>query len=407
MKYCFIIAHCRFSYFNIEKIDANTDDVRFVLIVEKMFLDKVPENFKQFMYRILIVDEINFTPCKVSIDSLQATQKELVASCIACTDEKSLMTAAELREHFGMCGTKPYQYVPFSTKRLMKQILSLHNIKVPKFLDFDGKHTEKSLPKYHGYLQHLFAGSYVVKPLDGGGSADTAIIRNSSDLTRWYGNCYSANNDYTVEEFIDGTFYHCDSFVINQEVKFAAVFEYLFPNLDFTFGKPIGGVPVHESSSLFTKALQFNKKVIEALRAPNGALHLEFFVKNNEIIFVEIGARPGGKTIALCHEKNSGINLYEYTLRHELKLPLNFILKTNPFHSWVSFPKTPGIVKKLNTPILNSELEIDWHIKVGDKIDRFSSSLGDGVVADLILFNRNYNKLIEDVNILRTHQIYL
>ena len=408
MRYCFIMANSRLGYFNIEKVFSDVgSNTRFVLIVAKQFLNHVPENFKKCMFCILPIDEVKFELCKEGIESLKVNPNELSMSCIACTDEKSLITAAELREHFDMNGTRVYQHVPFSSKRIMKQVLSICGVNVPKFVDFDGKNTKTALSEYHCYLKNLFGGSYVVKPLDGGGSADTAIVKDYPNLLNWYNNFYSNADSYTAEEFIGGTFYHCDSFVVNKEAKFAAVFEYLYPNLDFTFGKAIGGFPLLRNSELSNRALQFNNEVIKALEPPDGALHLEFFIKDQKIVFIEIGARPGGKTIVLCHEKNSGINLYEYTLRHELKLPLEFNIKENPFHSWVSLAKSPGIVKKLNVPVLNSKADIDWKIKIGDKIESFPSSLKDGVAADIILFNPDYDKLIEDVNILRTHKAYL
>jgi hypothetical protein len=408
MKYCFILANSRLGYFNIERVAADVGEkTRFVLIVEKKFLGQIPDSLQQHLFHVLPIETIEFELIKDNLKSLKISPKELTSSCIACTDEKSLITAAQLREYFGMHGAKPYQYVPFSSKRLMKEILLLNNIKVPKFLDFDGEYTKNYLSEYHYYLSHLFNGAYVVKPLDGGGSLDTAIIKNSSDLKKWYDSCYSKQDKYTAEEFVDGTFYHCDSFIVNGKIKFATVFEYLCPNIDFTFGQTLGGFPLSPTSPLREKALQFNKDIIDALQVPNGATHLEFFLKNEDLIFIEIGARPGGKTVVLCHEKNSGINLYEYTLREALQLPLNFNLREKPFHSWISFPKVPGIVKQLNPPILNSTFEIYWQINEGERIDNLPSSLREGVAADLMLFNHNYDKLIDDINILRNHKIYL
>lgn len=407
MKYCFIIANSRLDYFNIDKVAADAKDVRFVLIIESHFLPKVSANFKKYCHNILALDAIEYNLCQESIQSLQISSVNLHKSCIVCTDEKSLITAAKLREFFGIDGARVYQHVPFSSKRLMKQILSVSGITVPRFVDFNGELTKTALQEYHNSLKNLFKNSYVVKPLDGGGSADTAIIDNYSDLLNWYNKFYSSNDNYTAEEHIGGTFYHCDSFVVDKKIKFVAAFEYLFPNLDFTFGKPIGGFPLQKDSELANKILEFNQKVLDALQPPDGALHLEFFIKNQKIVFIEIGARPGGKTIVLCHEKNSGINLYEYTLRHELKMPLDFKIKENLFHAWVSLAQSPGVVRKLNIPKLDSKIDIDWKIKVGDKIEKYPSSLKDGVAADIILFNPDYSKLIKDINTLRTHPAYL
>ncbi|MBN2478761.1 MAG: ATP-grasp domain-containing protein [Parachlamydiales bacterium] len=410
MRYCFILAVSRFSYYNIEKILRDLPEkINFVLIVDEEHQKNVPDSFKTHLSNIFVIEKIDFEICKQIIKSQRKKGNYNPKDSIVCADEKSLITAAQLREYFNLSGPKPYEYVPFSSKRIMKQILSIANVKVPKFVDFEGILTKNELSKYHFSLYDLFKGPYVVKPLDGGGSEDTAIIKNFENLQKWYDKSFSYKNNYTAEQYIEGTFYLCDSFVYNKQIKFTEISEYLCPNLNFTFGFPIGAIPLRKNTQLRERALNLNKEVVKALNPPNGGLHLEFFVEkqSNELIFLEIGARPPGKNICFMHEKNFDVNLYELTLRCELGLPLNINLKENLYHSLIHLACYPGIVNKLNPPKLKSHTEIAWHIKINDNISRYPLSLKEGVAADILLQNTNYDELLEDFYMLKTHKPYL
>lgn len=405
MEYCFFISNARLDYFNIEKVVESLDrPVRFVLIHSKQAANRVSENFKMHMEEVFAVDCIDFDTCKTILKSFVSAGFKI---SVVCTDEPLLVTCAQLRQHFDLLGAKPYQYIPFNSKISMKQIVSARGVRVPRFLNFDVKSFEKNLRECHQFMFKLFDGAYVVKPIDGGACELTAKIVNVEDLLKWVETTYDPKLSYDVEEFIEGDFYHVDSFVVNNKVQFCGVSKYLFPCLEFLLGKTLGSYVIQKDTPLYEKILIFNKKVIDALQPPDGATHLEFFVRGDELIFIEIGARPAGKAVCVSYERNHNINLYEMTLRHELNIPLNINVKDGLYWGWLSFSSFPGTVMKLNPPLLKSQIHLDWKVKIGDEIQKYPNSLSEGVSAETFIYNENYEELMEDVEILKNHKAYL
>ncbi len=403
MRYCFIIANSRLDYFNLVNVKAEMSvETGFILITDRQGTANIERSFKSSLYTRHVLDEINYNDCRDILNLYLKNNDN--RHCIVCTNEKLLMICARLREIFKIHGAKPYQYIPYISKRQMKQVVSRAGVSVPDFIDFDGINSCRNLTEYHSFIYSTL-GPYVIKPLDGGGSEDTVIVKEYKDIEYWYKTSFKQNEEYTAERYIKGTFYLCDSFIYNGEIKFAEVSRYLSPNLDFTKGLPLGGYPLRDNS-LKNKALTLNEKVIKAMHTPDGAAHMEFFEENGNLVFIEIGARPPGKSVVNCHKLNFGINLYELTLRYELGLYLNFTGDVNLFHGWVCMPKIPGIVKKIEKPKLNSELSINWNIKVGEEIRHLPSSLKEGTAADIMCYNKNLQELISDMESLKNYKLY-
>ncbi len=404
MRYCFIVAISRLDYYNFDLVIPDLkEDTRFVLITDFSYFPNISKKTASFFYSIHPFNEITIDACSEVISKIN--EIILQNSVIVCSNEKLLMLCAKLREKYCMNGAKPYQYAVFESKRNTKQCLSLSGIKVTESFDFNGIDTSENLEEYHQFIFKLHNGKYVIKPLNGGGSEDTAIIKCYNDLFHWYQVSFKVNEQYITEKFVDAELYHCDSFILNGEIKFAVASKYLFPNLYFTYGKPIISYP-EVDNVLVEKILKFNAKIITALNTPNGAAHLEFFVKNEELIFLEIGPRSPGKSVVKCHELNYGINLYELTLRCELGIKSNFSVKPNMFHAIVCVPVKPGKVLALMNPQIKSNYEIEWLIKPGDVIRSLPTSLKDGVAANLMLFNQNYYELINDLLYFKKNSIY-
>lgn len=408
MHYCFFIIRKRAEYFNIERVrKAHDAEIRFILIVTEQNQGLIDTDFKKNMHDVHVVKEINFETCSEIIKDRTGLKDLNGKASIVCTDEPLLITAARLREYFNIKGARPCQYVPFLKKSTMKQILSAKNVKVPKFMDFDGINTAKALPEYHDHINSILGSPYVVKPLASGGSTHVAKIGDHKELGTWYAKHFAAETEYEVNEYVPGDMYHCDSFIVDGEVKASAVYKYFYPCLDFLSGLPLGSVPLDKGSKLYNEILKFNHQVVDILRPPNGATHLEVIVNDNsEIVFIEIGARPVGGSATLINEKNYKINWYELTLRSELGLDLDFTVKEDLYHSVVYLSTYPGIVRSLNVPALKGRSEIKWFIKAGDKIDKFPSSIVEGASAVISFYNSNYSELLSDFELLKHHKPY-
>ena len=408
MEHCFFLTRKRDSYFNIEKVLSEySGDISLELIVDSEHEKFITQNFKEHLNGFYVIDELSFEACREVIESSIGRTDVNGKSSIVCTDEPSLIIAAKLREYFNIEGAKPHRYVPFENKRIMKQILAARGIKIPNFVDFNGVLTAKSLSSYHDYIVSTVDTPYIVKPIASGGSQRVGLIRDYGELKKWYSKNFSADIAFEINEFIYGKMYHCDSFIVDGEIKFSAVSEYMYPCLEFVCGKPLGSFPLDENDELYGKILKFNSVVLEALNIPDGASHLEVIVTpNGDIIFIEIGARPPGAVVCFMHEKNYGINLYEMILRYELGMDIDFTVKGNPFFAWVYLSTYPGTIKSINEPVFNSDADIRWHVKNGDVIGNFPSSIISGSSAHILLHNPDYKGLLADIDMLRDYVPY-
>lgn len=382
-------------------------DIKLVLIAPEANKHLIDDDFCDLMDHVHIVPELDLAACEDIMSRHLTSTSFDRGSAVICTDEPVLITCAMLRKEFGIRGNLPHQYVSFHDKRVMKQFLKAHGIRCPSFIDLNGTHTTGAMEHYHARIAEALGTPYVVKPIMNGGSTHVDIIGSGGALRDWHQKHFDASSSYSAEEFIAGEMFHCDSFVNNGEVVFARPSQYLYPNLDFTKGRALGSFPLLESDRLYQRIIEFNKRVLKALHAPDGALHLEMMINDKgELFFIEIGARPPGAAVNVMHERNFGINLYELTLRQGLGIPMDFTERPDLYHAWIYLSTVPGKVTKLNEPRLHSSMEIKWNIKPGNIIRTYPSSVTNGDSARLHIFNRDHSKLEEDILVLKTHRPY-
>ncbi len=406
MKYCFIISNARLDYFRIEKIMKELENPpEFILIFSNRTSHNIPDSFCNKMKEVFRVDLQDFETCKGIIDKF--ITKDCTAS-IVCTDEVLLQTAAELRQYYYLQGPLPYEYIPFNNKTTMKHILNAGGVRTPRFIDLDFKSAYNNLKEYHRFISGLLQSPYIIKPVNSGACEGIGKIREENDLIDWYTTVYQQDLEYTAEEFIEGIAYHCDSFVVNKEILFQGVCQYMVPCLDFLSGKNIGSYLIDKNTLLYRKIIEFNERVIELMQPPDGATHLEFFINfDEELIFLEIGARPPGKKACLCYEKSYGMNLYELTLRRALGLMLPNEIEMNRPSGCITFSSSPGTITQLNLPLLKSKTEWDWRIQVSHEILAYPSCINEGIAAELFIYNDCYKELMDDIAILKDYKVYL
>ena len=221
-------------------------------------------------------------------------------SGIAVLTEESIELAAELREKLDLPGMRTQEAKRFRNKILMKAALSAAGMRVPENAECTDRTRVEDLLANHGRL--------VIKPVDGFGSKEVAFINSATELDAWYNK--GKIKSFEAEEFIDGTLYHLNAVVRNGEVILTASAPYLpgMGNIDFSSGAPLVSAMLM-SGELKDRLEVFSSDVIRILGMRDGVTHMECFVKaDGEIVFCEVGARPGGGGIILMIEAQYGIN---------------------------------------------------------------------------------------------------
>lgn len=221
---------------------------------------------------------------------------------VVTLDESNVVLAAELREQLGLPGMKAEQANWFRDKVLMKQQLQPAGIRVPQFVACKDQEQVVELFKRYGKL--------VIKPIDGFGSKQVAIISHRQELDAWFVENATQAQHYEAEEYINGQLYHVNALVVDGVARITAAATYIpgMSNIDFSLGTPFVSVML-EDGELKNRLVDFSEQINSALQLKNGVTHLECFVTpENEIVFCEIGLRPGGGGIVWMVESQFGVN---------------------------------------------------------------------------------------------------
>ncbi len=315
--------------------------------------------------------------------------------------EECVQVCGLLRQHYGISAENLDRYID---KNLMVTKLGEVGTRVPSSRVFNEQHYQANNVNYIEELnQQLLPYPLFIKPTNLCGSVATSKVNNIKELSQWAQQ--KADHTYLIQEYLEGTLYHCESFIKNGEILFSCVFEYSNPGYFFSKGYPVGSIslptdnPVAKRVRMFSKDILYNLGIFE-----NGVAHLEIFLTPaNELVFLEAAARPPGLEGELLYRKYLDIDIHE----------THFLLQTADYHYDLStvqinyyaaryiFPiphsgRVKGYCKKMD---LNSMYVEQFRIKKGDNVLK-SKDLFQ-VASTMVLWNKDYFKLREDFNNLK------
>jgi biotin carboxylase len=204
--------------------------------------------------------------------------------------EVMVLTAARLRERFGVPGMTVDTVEGFRDKQLMKERVAKAGVRVPRAERVKTLTEARAAAERIGY-------PLILKPIAGAGSADTYKVEDATELETTLAKMLHVG-DASCEEFIDGDEFTFDTVCIGGTPAFANVAQYLPKPLIARTNEWISPVIVTvrdlaQESLAAGQAL--GKQVLGALGMGDGFTHMEWFRKpNGEAVFGEIGCRPGG-----------------------------------------------------------------------------------------------------------------
>lgn len=198
--------------------------------------------------------------------------------------------AAKLRERFGIPGMSVDTVLGFRDKMLMKERVAAAGLRVPYAFRVRTESDVWAAAEKVGY-------PLILKPIAGAGSADTFRCDDATELaaaiarTRHVQEC-------SCEEFIEGEEFTFDAVSIQGRPAFMNVAQYLPKPLIARTEEWISPVIVTVRDLQqpgIQKGIELGIAVLKALNMGNGFTHMEWFRKpNGEVVFGEIGCRPGG-----------------------------------------------------------------------------------------------------------------
>lgn len=252
--------------------------------------------------------------------------------------EHDVLTAARLREELGLPGWTSGFVSTFRDKPRMKEIISAAGLPAPRYLALDSASTAGPAAAELGL-------PIVLKPRDGAGSKGVVVARSVGELARAMAAVGpDALASYECEEFVAGDIYHVDGIRRDGAFHFVSASAYIGTCLDFTTGAPLGSVLLDPGDHR-NHLLSFAETCLKALGLHDGPFHLEVFERpGGELVFLEIGLRPGGAEVAFIHRDLFGIDLFGEAFRATLGLPPltpREELRDVGCGGWVSVPE-PG-----------------------------------------------------------------
>ncbi len=204
--------------------------------------------------------------------------------------EVMVLTAARLRERFGVPGMSVDAVRGFRDKQLMKERVRAAGLRTPRAERVRTVSEARAAATRIGY-------PLILKPIAGAGSADTYKVGDDEELARVLGAMQHVA-EASCEEFIAGEEFTFDTVCIGGRPAFINVAQYLPPPLIARSEEWISPVIITVrdlGQARLAAGIALGRQVLDALGMGDGFTHMEWFRKpDGEAVFGEIGCRPGG-----------------------------------------------------------------------------------------------------------------
>jgi biotin carboxylase len=204
--------------------------------------------------------------------------------------EVMVMTAAKLRERLGVPGMSVDTVNGFRDKQLMKERVAAAGLRVPRSERARTVAEARAAAEMIGY-------PLVLKPIAGAGSADTHRVNDERELDGVLKATMHVG-EVSIEEFIEGEELTHDTVCVDGVPRFQNVAQYLPKPLIARTNEWISPVIVTArdlTAPRLAGGLKIGRGVLDALHMGDGFTHMEWFRKpDGEVVFGEIGCRPGG-----------------------------------------------------------------------------------------------------------------
>lgn len=225
---------------------------------------------------------------------------------VECLWEPLVIAAARARERLGLPGMSVDAVNGFRDKQLMKERVAKAGLRVPKSRRVRTATETRAAAEEIGF-------PLIVKPIAGAGSADTFRCDSPADLERAL-RAMQHVTEASCEEFVDGEEFTYDTVCIDGRPVYENVAQYLPRPLIARTNEWISPVIITVrdlQQPAIQAGIQLGHGVLKALGMGTGFTHMEWYRKSNgEVVFGEIGCRPGGARLVDQMNYTSDIDLY-------------------------------------------------------------------------------------------------
>ena len=241
---------------------------------------------------------------------LKIAQEEKISGVITDQTDIPVRTVAYVAENMGLSGIGYETAKIFTDKSLMRKTLEENGLPTIPYI------TTGSLDEALTFYREL-SSPVIIKPLDTQGSRGVYRIDSEEKLKELFDEAknFSTNKKVIVEKYITGGEVVIEAITVNGEVKEQICGDTIYFDDKKNFSAKKRIFPSLKDEKIVKKALDFNKKTVEAFGLNNGITHGEYIIDGGEVYLIEIAARGGGVFISsdLIHEE-TGLETEEFLL---------------------------------------------------------------------------------------------
>ncbi|MET8997215.1 hypothetical protein [Amycolatopsis sp. NPDC004169] len=219
---------------------------------------------------------------------------------IQTSSEEALVTAAALGRVLGVPAIDAGTAVRFRDKSVQKRLVSAAGVAAAASQIIEDVH-EPDLSGIDDF------GVAVLKPVAGGGTRNTSIVRSRAELAARcaeYRRLRIPQRAFVLEEFIDGDEWVVEGVVFDGQIQFFCVGSYSEPCLAIVESNGVMRGERFDPSAdadVYEMVRPMAETTVKALGLESGVFHLELFRERGtgRLVFGECAARRGG---GLTHE---------------------------------------------------------------------------------------------------------
>ena len=340
---------------------------------------------------------------------LSPIRKEILV--ITCRGDNHIPILARVVPHVPYLKTPTPQSLLWATDKVwMRRRLFLHDKKITPSYTLVSNTSASSLKK----IEDKVGFPLVVKPSGLGASRLVSIVYHKEELREvlrrvfrkihvvYKKSGYHGEKKVLVEQFMEGDMYSIDGYVSGKGKVYFCPLVYVKTGRNIGFDDFFGyqqGTPTNLKPESIRAAEEVATSAVHALALRSTTVHIEIMRTEKGWKIIELGPRIGGFRHKL-YELSYGIN---HTMNDIfIRIPQKPIIPTKVLGHSIAmkfFAKKEGRIKSLlgikKARELKSFQKIYVHKKVGDSCT--FAKHGGSSVFDIILFNKERQKLLADI----------
>lgn len=241
------------------------------------------------------------------------------------------------------------------------------------------------IPCANGYLiqnsSEIHSFPCIIKPVDNSGSRGVFYVENTSmaDQLLLESHQHSSSDQILCEEYIDGKEYSVESIHDSFGSKVVQITEKITST--FPSNVEMGHIaPAGVSEEIAAEICALIDRIAKAFCFENCAAHTEIKIKDQNITVIETSPRLGGdKITSSLVPLSTGNNIEDFVL--DLSIGIKPDVRNNtPLHAGIYYIKLPdGVISSVGSldeiRDLNGVVELDFSLKIGDKVPAIRNSL--------------------------------